>query len=56
MGVNPPKGKFLGTMTRPETDVVVFSYPLNQSDQVQCQLRLSRLIVNERWEQMHVHP
>jgi hypothetical protein len=55
-GANPPKGKFLCIMTRPETGVTEFSYPFDQSGQARCHLWLSLLIVDEQWEQMHVHP
>jgi hypothetical protein len=53
---NPLMGEFLGAMTHPKTGVVEFSYPLDQSGQMWCHLQLSPLIVNERWEQMHVRP
>jgi hypothetical protein len=55
-GVNSPEGKFLDALTRPETSVAKLSYPLNQIDQARCHLRLSPLIIDERWEQMHVRP
>jgi hypothetical protein len=55
-GVNLPTGDFLGAMTRPKTDVTEFSYPLDQSDQAWRHLWLSTLIIDEHWEEMHVHP
>jgi hypothetical protein len=43
-------------MTRLKTDVVEFSYSLDQSGQARCHLWLSPLIIDEWWEQMHVRP
>jgi hypothetical protein len=54
-GVNPPMGKFIDAMTCPKIDVVEFSYLLDHSSQARCHLRLSPLIIDERWEQMPVH-
>jgi hypothetical protein len=55
-GVNPSEGKFLGAMTHLKTGVVEFSYLLDRSGQTWCHLWLSSLIIDERGEQMHVHP
>jgi hypothetical protein len=39
-GANMLKGKFLDAVTHPKTDVAEFSYPLDQSDQMRCHLRV----------------
>jgi hypothetical protein len=53
---NSPKSKFFDAVACPNTGVVEFSHLPDQSSQAWCHLRLSLLVVNERWEQMPIHP
>jgi hypothetical protein len=54
--VDPPKNKFFSAVACPKTDVMELSHPLDQSGQARCHLWLPPLVVNERREQMSVHP
>jgi hypothetical protein len=47
-GVNPPKGKLLDAVTRPNIGSAEFGYPLDQSGQTRCHLRFPSLII-DKW-------
>jgi hypothetical protein len=53
---NPLMSKLFSAMACPKTSIVELSHLLDQSGQARCHLRLSSLVVDERWEQMSVHP
>jgi hypothetical protein len=55
-GVNPLKSEFLNAVTRPKTDGTELSYPLDQSNQMWCHLRVPSFLIDERGVQLHVSP
>jgi hypothetical protein len=55
-GVNPPKGKLLDAVTRPNISSAEFGYPLDQSGQARCHLWFPSLIIDKWGVQLHVHP
>jgi hypothetical protein len=55
-GVNPPKGKFLGAVTRPKTNGTEFNYPLDQSGHARCHLRFPSLLINKWGVQLPIRP
>jgi hypothetical protein len=54
--VNSSKSKFFGTVACLMTGITEFSHPFDQGGQARCHLRLSSLIIDERWKQMPVRP
>jgi hypothetical protein len=51
-----PKSKLFNAVARPKTNVMEFNHPLNQSSQARCQFQIFSLLVNQRREQMPIHP